>query len=131
MKFKLFVNWKKSLIIFGLGLFIFLIYIILNGFDNIIYYCDACFISGFIIISISILSVLSYFGAFDTISYSFYAFSRAFTKEKELGEKKYKDLVDYVEKKKNTRKKFAYSFLPYVYSGLLFMIAAIILFFFV
>lgn len=131
MKFKLFVNWKKSLVIFVIGLIISLIYLCTNGFNSAISYCNAFFISGFIIIAISILSTLSYFGAFDTISYSFYSLGRVFTKEKEMGEKKYKDLVDYVEKKKATRKKFLYSFLPYVYSGLIFMLASIILFFFV
>ena len=126
-----FVNWKKSLIVFGVGVLISLIYLIVNGFDLMINYCDAFFISGFVITSIGVLSVLSYLGAFDTIGYSFYALGRVFTSKKELDEKKYNDLVDYVEKKKSKRGKLKEFFLPYIYSGVFYILLAVILFFFV
>lgn len=132
MKFNtLFLNWKKTLILFGLGLLISLIYLFINGFSLIINYCDAFFIAGFIIFSIGALSTLSYFGAFNTLGYSFYALGRVFSSKKEMKEKKYEDLVDYVEKKKQSRKGLKRIILPYVYIAIIFFLLAFFLFFFV
>ena len=124
-------NYKKTIVLFVLGLIISFVSLLVKGFDSLLFYCDAFFIAGFVILAFGILAVLSFFGAFDTLGYSMYSFTRAFSKKEEMSNKKYVDLVDYVEKKKEKRGKFKTLFLPYLFSGGFYILLFIILFIFI
>ena len=115
-------HWVRFLVAFLIGVIMMIVYLaIANAWTWVIGYCNATFISAFVLFSISILSVLNLFGAFDI--FSFYIGR----KKKENGAKE--DLYDYSSRKKDERSKFKLVFVPYLFFALLFLVASLILYF--
>ena len=91
-------------LILGIGLLMLLRYVAFKEKAEIFAWCDSLFITFGVLFGIGILSLLSSFGAFDLIGYSFAnIFSVIINKDK----KKYVDAIDYrdkrVEKNMKTR----------------------------
>ncbi len=91
-------------------------------------WCDSLFITFGTIFGIGALSLLSSFGAFDLIGYSF---ANIFSVIIHKDQKKYVDVIDYRDKRieKNTKTKWSY----FVYIGIsmLFLIAALALYIYI
>ncbi len=89
-------------------------------------WCNACFVTFFIIFGLGAFSLLNNFGTFDLLGYSF---SNLFSVIIHKDEKKYVDAIDYRNKRKDIR--FSNRFTYFVYFGvsLVFLITAIILLF--
>lgn len=111
------VRYIVSLII---TIILTIIVLISRGFDALIGYIDGLGVSGFVIILVGGLSIVSYFGFFDTVSYGFSTIGR---REK----RKYEDLVDYKNKANEKRKGGVLPFLPYFVCGILLIIISFIL----
>lgn len=112
---------KKYLV--SLVIMVLLIISILSskGYNLLINYCNAFFISGALFIGIGCLSILTNFGAFDVFSYSGrYVVNRI----RNVDVERY---PEYSENKKEKRKKFRFNFVPYMVLGLIALIVAIIL----
>ena len=83
-------------LILGIGLLMLLRYVAFKEKAEIFAWCDSLFITFGVLFGIGILSLLSSFGAFDLIGYSFAnTFSVIINKDK----KKYIDAIDYRDKK--------------------------------
>lgn len=94
-----------------------LVYLIINGWNYKIYYVDAFTVGGSISVLFGGLVLVTYLGAFDTFGYAFSTFGR---------NRKYKDLVDYTEKKQIKRGKNRFIFMPYITVGVIFIIVGLI-----
>lgn len=113
---RLFIHsWKKYLIVTGLAAIIVLLHLYLKGFDIIINYINAFFISGFALICFGSLSLLSYFGAYDFISYAFYR------------KKASEPYRDYLERKETKRKSNNLGCGPYFGIGILLVIVSLLI----
>lgn len=110
----------RYIIAAGLALSLVLVYLILNGFNALTYYYDACFASGMIVIFIGFFSLISYFGGFDFFGY---AFSAMRGREK----RKHKDYYEYATAKQETRSKQEYTFVPYFVVGASFIIIGLLI----
>ena len=114
--------WVRFLVSFMIGVTLYVATnLIENQWSLVRSHCDACFIAGSVLVGISALVLLNFFGAFDI--FSFY-FNR---KKKENGDKEM--LYDYSLRKKGERAKFKLAFLPYLLMGALFIVGALILYF--
>ena len=91
------------------------------SWQNLEYYRDGSFISFMIITGLGLLSIVSYFGAFDIFSYY------PGRKRKEDGKKE--NYGEYVERKNLQRGKFDFSFLSYILIARIYAIFSLILFF--
>jgi len=91
-----------------------------GSWDSKMSYLNGSFISAATLISLSLLSVLTQFGTFNI--FTFY-FGR---KVKENGHKE--DLYEYSERKKESRKKYNFVFIPYLFFGLVFLIISLALY---
>lgn len=111
-------NWFRFLASFLLIVVCTLVYCIVNGWDQLIYYCNGLFIGGFSSILIGAIAVLSMFGAFDFASYYI------FRKRNESG---VEDYYEYSSRKRNEKMRNKLSFLPYVTLGAIALIASIVL----
>ncbi len=87
---------------------------------------NSCFIPGVILIGFSLFSLIIKTGFFDFASYGI---TSAFYALRKGEEKAYEDLVDYKEKKKVIRKENTYTFLPYLLTGIVFLMVSLILYF--
>lgn len=114
---------KKTIIIVIISLLINLIYLIPRGFDELIYYSDAFFISGFSILLIGGLSVLSNLGAFNIFGYSSYYVTNNF---KENTTRKYANYSEYAQEKHLTNAKKTYNFIPYTIVGLTWILLSLL-----
>lgn len=108
-------SWKRYLITLLLGAAIVITYLYLKGFDIIINYINGFFISGFALLCIGGLSLLSFFGAYDFFSYAFYR------------KKASQSFNEYVEKKELKRKGNNLTCGPYFGLGLILVIISLIL----
>jgi hypothetical protein len=79
---------------------------------------NACFISGFVLVLVGGLSILSNLGAFDIFSYQF--------KRKGVGANKY-TLYDHQQRRIEQSKTRKYYFVPYFVVGGLFLLVSFIL----
>lgn len=113
-------SWLRYLISFCLAIALSMIYLCTRGFQTLIYYIDAFAIAGSIVFLCGALSLIAYFGGFDTIRYGFASFRRA-------GKAKYEDLYDYSIQKKEERKHGNFTFIPYFTVGAIFLILSFIL----
>ncbi|MCM1260868.1 MAG: DUF3899 domain-containing protein [Prevotella sp.] len=113
-------SWQRYLIAFGLAIVLSVIYLCTRGFETLIYYIDAFSIAGSIVFLCGALSLIAYFGGFDTIRYGFASFRRG-------SAAKYEDLYDYSTQKKEERKHGHFTFMPYFTVGGVFIIASFIL----
>ena len=86
------------------------------GWDKKIYYCDAFFASGAILVSIGALAFVSYYGGFDIFGYVFTSLRT---------NRRYHDLYEYVNAKNEKRKKPYFPFMPYLMVGIVFIIASL------
>ncbi len=114
---------KKIIVIVIISLLINLIYLMPRGFDELIYYSDAFFISGFAILLIGGLSVLSHLGAFDIFGYSSYYVANNF---KANTPRKYANYSEYVEKRHISNAKKTYNFIPYTIVGLAWILLSLL-----
>ena len=113
-------HWVRFLISFFIGVFTMVIYLaVKNGWQYSINYVNATFMSAAILIGIAALSTLTLFGAFDIFSYFFNR------KKKENGKKEI--LSEYAERKRIERGKQKLIFIPYLFNGIIFLIASLIL----
>lgn len=113
-------SWQRYLISFCLAIVLSLIYLCTRGFQTLIYYIDAFAIAGAIVFLCGALSLISYFGGFDTIRYGLASFRSG-------GRAKYEDLYDYSIQKKEERKHGHFTFVPYFIVGAIFIIISLIL----
>lgn len=119
-------SWKKYVVSACLSFIGAVVLVLLRGYNNIVSYCDAAFVVGFVFVSVGIISLLSSAGAFDTFGYSINALAR-----KKEQAKQYDDLYDYVEKKKEKRKGNKYNSVPYFVVGIFWIIISLVLFIFI
>ncbi len=105
-----------------------LLYLVMNGFDQLINYCNAFFVAGIVIFLFAALLWVANEGTFDIFGYSFSNLKASFSKEVE---KKYESLAQYTEIKTTQRKKKEKKFTNLFISGAIFMIIGIIIRFFV
>ena len=113
-------HWVRFLISFFIGVFTMVIYLaVKNGWQYSINYVNATFMSAAILIGIAALSTLTLFGAFDIFSYFFNR------KKKEDGKKEI--LSEYAERKRIERGKQKLIFIPYLFNGIIFLVASLIL----
>ncbi len=110
--------YGKYIVSFILGLVLTIIYLINNGFSYYINYVNGISIAGLVILFLSLLSLVTSFGAFDFFNYSFV---------KVFNRTKYKHMNDFLEDKRIYREKNKFGFVPYVIVGLLYIIVALIM----
>lgn len=114
---------RKYIIIGIIAIALNLIVLFAKGFDQLIYYCDSFFIAGFSIFGCGILSIVSNHGGFDIFGYSTqYVGNMVAGKEK-----KYVDMVDYINQKNEVRSKDRFCFVPYFIIGGVELVVAVIL----
>ena len=98
-----------------------------KGFDELKDYCDAFFIGGFTFFAVGGLSFVNKQGGYDMFSYSaYYIFKSIGSADKN---RKYRDYKEYIDKKSSLRSQNKFSYLPFIFIGLILIIIAIILFF--
>ncbi len=88
---------KRTLIIFIIEMMMTVIYLFIKGFDTIVNYCNAFFVSGFAIICIGGLSWLSNIGTFDIFGYSWKTLKSSFSKDVK---RDYNSMYEYSESKR-------------------------------
>lgn len=114
---------KKYLSLFAVSVAITLIILALTGFDVLVNYSNALFITGAIFIAGAIMSVVTYHGGFDTFGYSGHALVYSFRPEKG---KKYNDMYEYVQVKKEKRRGNKYNFVPWLIIGAVYVVSSLI-----
>jgi len=121
-------NYIRLIIAAVIGLIIMAIYnlsyqfgLSTNSWADLIYYRDGAFIAGMVLLFIGLLTVISQFGAFDIFSYY------AGRKTKEDGTKE--NYTEYVERKRETRSHFNFSFLSYLIISTCFLIFSFVIYF--
>ena len=123
MKFfkKVFLHsFHKYIVSATIVLIILIINLSLNNFKELIHYVNGLQIGGAIVFLIGGLSLVSYFGAFDTFGY-------AFSKLRKDPEKNYRDMYEFVTVKAEERKENRFTFIPYFVTGLFFILIGIFL----
>lgn len=120
----LYKNKLRFIISFGVGLTFFILYLAIytkeGSWKNILHYCNACFMGGFVLLMFSALVVLNFFGGFDI--FSFFIFRKAHDSTRK------ENFYEYCERKKEERKPDGLIFLPYLFSATLYLIAAVVLY---
>lgn len=125
---KIFTSWITKLFltcIFGVALVLFFGFVTYKD-EGRNQWINSCFVTFFIIFAIGCFSLLTYEGAFDLMGYSF---SNMFSVIIHKDEKKYVDAIDYRNKRKEIRRLNRFSFLIYFGVSIVFLVAAIILFY--
>ena len=115
---------KRTLIIFIIEMMMTVIYLFIKGFDTIVNYCNAFFVSGFAIICIGGLSWLSNIGTFDIFGYSWKTLKSSFSKDVK---RDYNSMYEYSESKRAQRDGEKYNFLSYILVGGVAFIVAIVI----
>ena len=128
---KLIENIKKyprtyivtTLVSLVVGAVIFILVYFLKS-QSLVDAIDGVTIAAVVLMGVGILAILSRFGAFDTMSYGFsQMFASLFNREAN----KFNDMVDYKQKKNETRQSGSYFYIPMIFVSLLFFIALIVL----
>ena len=121
-------NYIRMIVAFVIGLILMVIYNVsyqygynVNSWAGLSYYRDGAFIAGAVLFFVGLLVLLAGFGSFDI--FSFY-FAR---KVKEDGKKE--NYTEYVERKRETRSKFNFSFLSYLLIATCFLAFSFVLYF--
>lgn len=115
-----FHSLHKYIINASICVIILIINLCLNNFKELINYINGLQIGGAVVFLIGGLSLVSYFGAFDTFGY-------AFSKLKKDPEKNYRDMYEFVTVKAEERKENRFTFIPYFVTGLFFILIGIFL----
>ena len=112
-----FHSGKRYLV--GLLLAAALVFWILSqrGFDRVLCYVEALTTAGSVLIFIGLLQLVAFWGALDTFGYNLSL----------LGHKRYADLYDYTQRKKEKRAQSELIFMPFLTVGLFFLIAGLLL----
>ncbi|MCM1130240.1 MAG: hypothetical protein NC310_00120 [Roseburia sp.] len=120
--------WKKYIILFLFNVAFILVVLSIRGFSVLVHYCDAFFAATGINFGIGLLSLLSYFGAMNGISYIGHYLScrvaSMFKRDAPLPSK----YQDYLAVKEEKKKGKLFHFIPYFGYGVLLLIITIILF---
>lgn len=118
----------KNLIIFLIslivGLIISLFYLLFYSF-SLYYFMNAAFISAAVLIAAALLYLVSLQGLFDVFVVGFSNLREVFKKN---GTKRYDGLFEYQEIKKEKRKSNAFSWIPILFSGVIYLIISLILY---
>ena len=85
---------------------------------------DACTIVFIILFSFSILTLLTRWGTYDSLSYGFYQLGHFMFNSKR--DKKYTDLIDYKEQKMAQREIKGHYYLSFLFVSLVFLMATIV-----
>ena len=88
----------------------------IEGFDIKMSYQDAFFIAGAVLVVTGGLSFVTYFGGFDIFVYGFMSFNP---------NRRYKDLYEYSEAKKEKRRSKSIPFMPYIVIGVIYIIVSL------
>ena len=120
---KLLIHWA---IAFTIALTSFLlVFFLRTGYKNFLArFIDPFFLSSAVLFGLSGLIFVSRCGMFDMINYGFKAMGYSF--QKNPGERKYKDLPDYVEQKSEKRKNSRFVYEAYLVPATICMILAIV-----
>ena len=117
--------WLRTVIILVVACSLSLTYLFVNmnqgSFSKLFYYVDAFFIGGSATVCFGMLSLVTYYGAFDFVSY-------AFMGKNENGKRV--DFADYLEDRKERNLKRKNIFVPYFIIGLIFIAIAMTLYLF-
>ncbi len=115
-----FHSLHKYIVNASICIIILIINLCLNNFKELINYINGLQIGGAVVFLIGGLSLVSYFGAFDTFGY-------AFSKIKKDPERNYRDMYEFVTVKAEERKENKFTFIPYFVTGLFFILIGIFL----
>lgn len=116
----IFTHYIRLIISFVLGIGIFITYLaVKDGWTHIVCYLDAAFIAAALDLAIGLLSFFGNIGTFNIFSFM------VLRKTKDNGYKE--DFYEYGERKKLERAKDKTFFMPYIFTGLLFLIASFII----
>ena len=116
-------NLIIMLALFIVGLGVFSLYLLLKNERYLLTYVDASFLTFAVLFGIGSLILVVNLGVFDWVAYgasSIYASLRN-------KPKKYKDLYEYTEVKKDSRKKNKFVFIEFYLPSFVFLVAAIVL----
>lgn len=93
--------WVRFVVAVSIGITLFVVYLAAyssaQSWVNIIFYCNATFLSGAVLFLFSLLTVLNYFGGFDIFSFYFM--------RKPHDDNRKENFYEYCERKKGERKK--------------------------
>ena len=92
----------------------------LNNFKDLINYVNGFQVGGAVVFLIGCLVLVSYFGAFDSFGY-------AFSRFKKDPDKKYRDRYEYEAVKQQERENKKFNCVPYLVTGLFFILIGIFL----
>ena len=95
-----------------------LIVLSVRGFNLKIYYVDAFSAAGAVSALLGLLLWVAAAGAFDTIGYGFSTLG---------SNRKYKDLYEYTVRKKEKRSRQKLTFMPYIVTGIVFIMISLII----
>ena len=111
-----FHSWKKYLIALALAVLLTGLVLWQRGGFLPLFWADALETAGGILILLGLLGLVARLGAFDTVGYAVSTF----------GKRRWKDLVEYSEAKKERRTRLPWSFMALVTTGAVFLIAGLI-----
>ncbi len=117
---KIFHTPSKYIAISVISIIIILIILINSNFYSLVAYQDAFFVTGFIWIGVSILSLISHDGFFRIFSYSGYYIYNKFL------QKPIDNYHDYYLLKEEKREKNKWTWTPYLFSGLILLAVSFI-----
>lgn len=111
-------SWKRyaAALLFNIGLTLLVLWS--KGFDVKIHYVDAFSAVGAVSILLGLLIWIAEAGAFDTMAYGFSTFAP---------NRKYKDLFEYITRKKEIRRKRGKPYLPLIVVGLVFFVIGLLI----
>lgn len=89
-----------------------------TSFSYLINYVNAFTTAGGALIFLGLLSLVTFYGAFDTMGYAFSTFRT---------KRRYHDLVEYTNAKEEKRKHSNLSFMPYLVTGITFLCIGLLL----
>lgn len=110
--------WKRYVAAVIVNAAVTLAVLCVRGFGLKIYYVDAFSVGGAVSILLGLLGWVASAGAFDTIGYGFSTLG---------GNRRYKNLYEYIEGKKEKRGRQNRPFLPFLATGLVFLAVSLVI----
>ncbi len=111
-------SWKQYAAAAGVAVTVTLLSLLRDGFALRISYYNALTMAGAVTLLLGLLLMTAYFGAFDIFGYSFSTFR---------SRRRYRDLYEYAEAKKEKRRRGDRFFMPWLIVGAVFLIAGLLL----
>ena len=110
--------WKQYAAAAATAVLVTLLLLVRDGFSLRISYYNALSTAGAVTLFMGLLLMVSYFGVFDIFGYSFSTLRR---------QRRYKDLYEYSEAKREKRRRGDLYFLPWIIVGAGFLLAGLLL----